>query len=42
MFLKCALNLQLQMIQIFTNAIQMLILCLSYFIATVGSYTLWE
>ena len=32
---KLALNLQLQTIQILTNDVQMLILCLSYFITTV-------
>ena len=32
---KFALNLQLQTIQILTNDVQMLILCISYFITTV-------
>ena len=35
-FKKFALNLQLQVIQILTNDVQMLILCLSYFITTVA------
>ena len=46
---KFALNLQLQIIQIMTNNVQMLILCLSYIITTVNKqvnnqilYNFWK
>ena len=35
---KFALNLQLQTIQILTNDVQVLILCLSYYITTVLTF----
>ena len=37
---KFALNLQLQTIQILTNDVHMVILCLSYFITTVKEYVI--